>query len=225
MDTVNLSAFNNTPFAFYPDVTTWDQVMNLSLGIVRMQMRAAADNVNVLYEWSTANTGAGVGGVIAIVQGQAAGTISFQQNPANGETITIGTRSITFVNTAPGANQVAIGSSLQATLASLLEFLQTSSDAQLIQCSYEGYGQTIGVSFKAAGVAGNNFALATTAAEASVSSATLTGGGTRLQITAPIADIAGFNGSYVYDCRFEGSFVTALMFGGDIVFTEGVTKT
>jgi hypothetical protein len=219
MDTVDLSAYNNTPFAFYPGVTTWDQLFGLSLGIVRMQMRTAVGNVNVLYEWSTAN------GKIIVAPVQATGTIEFVGNPTNGEAIKIGSTTVTFVASGASGNQVDIGSSLQATLASLLQFLQTSADAQLSQCSYEAYNQTLMVSFDVAGVAGNNFDLATTAAEATASSATLTGGGTQLQITAPISDIADFVGTYAYDCRYEGLFSTALMFGGTITFIQGITQT
>jgi hypothetical protein len=219
MDTIDLSAYNNTPFAFFPNVTTWDQLFDLSLGIIRMQMRKTPSDVNVVHEWSTAN------GKIIVAPITASGTIAFLQNPANNEAITIGTTAVTFKTSGATGDQVNIGDSLTDTLASLLQFLQASSDGQLSQCSYEVFNQTLMISFKVDDVAGNNFTLSTTVAEATASSTTLTGGGAQLQITAPIADIADFVGSYSYDCRYEGLFSTALMFGGTITFEQGITQT
>ena len=214
---INLQTNNNIPMAFYPNVTLWDQTLNLTYGIIRMQMRQAVGDVNVLYEWSTAN------GKIKVQKVQAAGSLNFTALPANGQTITIGTTTITFVTSGATGNQVNIGSTIQNTLNSLVTFLQGSADSQLSQCNYAALNQTLGIAFKIAGTAGNNFNLSTTTT-AVVSSATLTGGGTQLYVLAPITDIAAFVGDYPYDCRFEGQFNECILFGGTITFNQGITQ-
>lgn len=106
----------------------------------------------------------------------ATGNVAFTTNPANSSTITIGGTAITFVTSGATGNQINIGSSLAATLASLFAFLNGSSDTNLVKFSYNLTGSTLYLTAVTAGTAGNSLTLATTVSGATASGATLSGG-------------------------------------------------
>lgn len=109
----------------------------------------------------------------------AAGAFVFSAQPtAATGTVTIGGTVTTFVAGAPGANQVQLGVNLAATLAAFQTYLAASADTQLAKANYAVTGgNTLTVTYKTLGTAGNAFTLAASApANAVRSGPTLTGG-------------------------------------------------
>ena len=121
-------------------------------------------------------------------------------------------------------NTVPVGITIGATLANLISFLNASTDAQISQCTYGLSGAEIAIVYKTTSISGNLFAIAASSSGVTVSAPTLFGAGGVLIMTAPIADIEVFQGQYVYDVRFELGTTVVQMFGGTIVFLEGVTR-
>jgi|ERR1035437_1240462 hypothetical protein len=76
----------------------------------------------------------------------ATGTITFSVKPSANDTITIGGTVVTF-----GPGHVAIGSTLASALASLLAFLQASSDVNLVKSTYQVSATALGVTGKVVG--------------------------------------------------------------------------
>jgi len=121
----------------------------------------------------------------------ASGYITFAGQPAAGQTITIGggtSSVVTFVASGATGLQVNIGPTLGDTLTALATFLNGSADANIVLSKYAalppspgGAGQgsganTLQISTKAVGVAGNAYTIATNVTGATVSGATQTGG-------------------------------------------------
>lgn len=110
---------------------------------------------------------------------QATGYADFSANPANNDTLTIGGTAITFVTSGATGNQVNIGTSLAATLASLLALCKGSADANLVKFVY-GISGASGNRFNAnaaePGSGGNALTLAKSSSAITLSAATLTGG-------------------------------------------------
>ena len=95
-----------------------------------------------------------------ITIGQAVGSITWTQNQIPGETIDLNGTVVTFVSGAPTGNQVQIGANLAATLASLLTFLQASSDANIKLFTYSiALGATLEITAVASGAAGNSLTI------------------------------------------------------------------
>lgn len=126
------------------------------------------------FEISSATTGSGV---------KASGTITLGSNPAAGDTLTIGGTAISFVASAPTGNQVLIGSTAANTAANLQAFLQSSTDTQIVKCSYATSGAVTTVTYAVLGTTGNAFTLAKTGTNITVSGATLSGGVNSSSIT------------------------------------------
>lgn len=114
----------------------------------------------------------------------AKGTATFSTNPVNNDTLTIGGTAITFVTGTPGALQVQIGSTLAVTMASLLSFLNASSDTNLVKFTYTVSGGSVlnisanqfSNSGAQAGTAGNSLTIAKLSTAITLSAATLLGG-------------------------------------------------
>lgn len=120
------------------------------------------------FQVTSNTTGAGVA---------AAGTITMSANPAANDTLTIDSTVITFVASSPVGNQVVIGPNAAATYASLLAFLQASTDSNIDQATYASTASNvITVTFKTVGTAGNSFTLAKSSSAFAVSGADLSGG-------------------------------------------------
>ncbi len=113
----------------------------------------------------------------------ASGTATFAANPAANDTLTIAGTAITFVASGATGTQVNIGSSLAVTLSNLLTFLQGSTDAGLVKCTYSVAGSVLTITANQfngtganAGTGGNSLTLAKTSTAITLSGATLSGG-------------------------------------------------
>lgn len=115
-------------------------------------------------------------GVVLDAGVKAAGTITFASQPSNNSTITLNGTVVTFVTSGAVGNQVNIGVDLAATLVALKAFLDASTDAQIIKCTYAVSATVLTITYATAGTAGNSFTLAAGTVPASngtVSGATL----------------------------------------------------
>ena len=168
-------------------------------------------------------------GVIYFVSVSLVATNSFQFSltPGGPPILVSGTQ--TGIQTASSAvNAVHIGGSLPVTIQTLVALLNGSLDPQISQCGY-GYSGSgnVNVTFDGAGTNGNLFTLGSSTGNVTPSGATLTGGGGLLTLTTPIGALANFLGEFVYDCRWESADGQTIiyLFGGDITFVQGVTRS
>lgn len=200
-------------------LTPWADLYDLSLGTFHGQMRQnIADNV-VLYEWNAAN------GNISYNQTFANGFITFTVNPVPLTTLQLGSSLWTFVASGATGNQTNVKATLAATLAQLLLDLQASLDVQVLMCSYSVTASSIlNVTFNTAGTLGNAYVLTSGVPGALASGTTLSGAGGMLILMAKESEIQSFAGVYYYDIRWETNTALIPIFGGTIVFTEGVTR-
>jgi hypothetical protein len=91
----------------------------------------------------------------------ATGQIFFGSNPSNNDTITLNGTVVTFKTSGATGNQVNIAGTLSGTLNNLLNFLNGSSDTQIIKFKYLVYGgNTLGVSAATPGTGGNSLTIA-----------------------------------------------------------------
>lgn len=165
-----------------PDVSTLEigscvYIENLSTGIVTVDtadgatvQAMAAGSLLVMTCIAITGTGAG---------SSALGTVTATANPSNADTLTIAGTSIEFVTGSPTGNQVKIAATTSLTMQALFTFLEASSDANLITCTYAiNIGTTIALAVVAAsiGTAGNAITLAKSSTALTLSGATLSGG-------------------------------------------------
>lgn len=117
------------------------------------------------------------------VTSPATGLITFAAQPSVGDTVNINGTSVAFIANGgtPSGNQVALGTTLAATLTALATFLNASADANISQATYAPTATALAITSKAQTEAANNFTIA--ASRASVSAPTLTGGYSLLTIT------------------------------------------
>lgn len=118
----------------------------------------------------------------------AVGTLTFTANVADADTVTIGAQVYTFEDAAlDAANEVDLGADLDASIDNLVAAINASASGDGTQyatgttenadvSAVRGAGNTIIVTAKTAGVAGNSVATTETAANASWGAATLEGG-------------------------------------------------
>lgn len=118
---------------------------------------------------TSATTGTGV---------DASGTVTAGSNPSASDTLTINGTAITFVSSGPTGNQVLIGGTDALTMVNLLTFLQGSSNANLLQCTYalDPTQLILTVSAATPGTAGNSITLAKSSSALTLSASTLAGG-------------------------------------------------
>lgn len=113
------------------------------------------------------------------VREPATGSIAFSGAPANGNTVTIGSRVITWVTGTPGANQIQIDTASPAPIRAatnaqlLVEFLEDDLNVEAVR-----FFDTVNLTARVPGADGNAIALARTGTAMTVSGATLTGGTT-----------------------------------------------
>lgn len=217
-DPVTIDWTSSETFAFAQDVTDWGPLYNLASGIFRAQMRDPVNDSIVFNEWASTNGG------ILYSEAAAYGSIQFTAAPVAGTYLQVGTQIVTFVASDATGLEVNI-STLAATLIALLALLQASTDPQLSLCSYALSGSSLQLTAEAAGWQGNNIDLATNVAGATASGTTLSGGAHTVTLLSPLVISKVFDGTYIYDCRFEfGTTQTAILFGGPMVWTQGVTR-
>jgi len=114
-------------------------------------------------------TGAGV---------KATGTVSFDVNPNNNDTLTLNGTVITFKSSSPTGSQVLIGSTKEATAANLQLFLNATVVSGLLTADYSTAAEVLTIEYKTVGTGGNAYTLAesTSGARIVVSGASLAGG-------------------------------------------------
>jgi hypothetical protein len=103
--------------------------------------------------------------------------LTFYGNPANGDTFTIGTNVITFVNMTPTGLQVKIGATQQITLASLVALINANSSTLLVTAQTNTIPNQIQLLATTSGVSGNAITLAVVSTVLKPSSPTLINGG------------------------------------------------
>lgn len=117
----------------------------------------------------------------------ATGTLTATDQPADGETVTIGTKVYTFQDTLTNVDgHVKIGASLAASLTNLknaingaggvpgTDYAVATEEHELVTAT--STGTTVALTAKSAGTGGNSIATTDTYADASFAAATLTGG-------------------------------------------------
>lgn len=146
------------------------------------------------------------GATLAYTGGSVAtGSITIATNPADGETILVNGKTVTFKTAVvDAAAQVAIGANAAATAANLQVFLQASTDPLVAYASYTVAGAVVTVTYGAPvmfgstgmkAAEGNLFTLVTgtAAAKVTMSGATLSGG------TDPTAKVVTVTSGVGYD--------------------------
>lgn len=110
---------------------------------------------------------------------KAEGYITFATNPADGDTITINGTVFTFVDDSPSGNEIDIKATVMQTIDEAVTVLNASVVTTVDDATYSRPTgtQKLKILHDTAGGAGNSFTLAASAA--SVSAATLRGGGTQ----------------------------------------------
>ncbi len=108
----------------------------------------------------------------------AVGSIAFDANPEENDTITINGVEFTFVTGSAAGDEIEIQSTVVQTIDEAVTVLNNSSDNDVDDATYsrESGTQILTVTHDTAGAAGNSFTLS--ASNATVSAATLQGGGT-----------------------------------------------
>lgn len=107
----------------------------------------------------------------------ARGFIEFPANPVNSDTITLDGTVWTFVAAAPAADETLIGADLATTLATLVTDLNASADPQVVEATYSTFGDRLAIDHDTADATGDSFTLAASDPNATLSGATLAGGG------------------------------------------------
>jgi hypothetical protein len=176
----------------------------------------------------------------------ATGTLTAASNPSNNDTVTIGSRTYTFkTSLTPTANEVLIGVDASASLDNLIAAINGAAGAGTTYASgttahanvtaAAGTGDTMDVTAKVAGTAGNAIATTETGTNLSWGSATLTGGvnvATNTDVIAYYLEVTTGGASGVAqitvtsDTSGEGNAAATVTSGSPFtVGTEGLTIT
>jgi predicted secreted protein len=161
---------------------------------------------------------------------KATGTVTFDDNPANGETIELNGVQWTFVTSGASGEETNIGGTLGDTLDQLVIDLNVSVDADLAVATYTGDSiDTLTIEYDTVGVIGNAYTLVEETAEVVLSAATLTGGMNQDQHwNYQVIDEAGnvFEGPFnvdsyelAGDANAETSYSFTLSSAGEVTFT------
>lgn len=106
----------------------------------------------------------------------ATGTVTLTNNPADGDTITLNSVTLTFKDT-PSLNlDVAIGADAFASAAALQSKLTASVNPKLAVADYTVANDQITIDYKTNGIAGNEYTMETTSSAITLSGSKLTGG-------------------------------------------------
>lgn len=119
----------------------------------------------------------------APVGAAASGTVTFSDNPSNGDTLTINSVQVEFVTGEAGEGEIAIGADLDATIDSLLA--ASFGDEVSLKKTDDG---EITVTAVSKGTAGNSITLAKTSTAITLSGATLSGGVASNTVTVKLQD-------------------------------------
>lgn len=108
---------------------------------------------------------------------QATGTISLDTAPSAADTLTLNTKAITFVASAPTGDEVLIVSGDPvSTAANLMAYLLASVDPLLTVATYTRVGSLVTVNYNTIGVTGNSYSLSKSSTHITLSGADLSGG-------------------------------------------------
>jgi flagellar hook protein FlgE len=136
----------------------------------------------------------------------ATGSLNFNANPANNDTVILNGVTWTFVAGVAGPNQTQIQGSLAATMAAFASDLNASGNVSIDVAHYTASPTGVNIAYNTGSVTGNSYTLATGvgAANENISGATLTGAvagvdsvtqGDQISITTQ-ADPTGFTYTY-----------------------------
>ena len=225
METANLSQQTNENFLQSFVLTDWSALYDFTVGGFRSHLRDVIPDPISLYEWASPSVDSTAPGLITFSATRANGFVSYATNLVAADTLLLGATSVQIVASGATGNQVNVGLSLALTLSNLVNFLASSADPQISLCTYSvSGGNVLNITYKTPSTLGNSFTIAATSSGATTSANTLTGGGGLLTMSAPVSDIEEFNGVYFYDVRYENPPTYAVLFGGTITFTQGVTR-
>lgn len=129
-------------------------------------------------------SGSKISGIASIPATYATGTLTFEENPTDGQNVKIGDTTYTFKDELVAANDIKIGASVVTSIATLVNVVNgrgvegedyfTGTTTPNADAIASADGLVVTVTAKNAGTAGNNVALTSTAATASAE--TLSGG-------------------------------------------------
>lgn len=111
------------------------------------------------------------------IESSASATLGFYGNPSNGDTVTIGTNIVVFVNAIPGSLQVQIGPTQQITLANFVAFINANSSTLLVTASVNTIPNQLLLTATVSGTSGNSIAFSVVSTVLRVTSPTLINGG------------------------------------------------
>lgn len=145
----------------------------------------------------------------------ATGTIKFNDPATAADTVTVNGVVITF---GPGEGEIPVAATANLQATSLANFLSSSDDPLLTVATYSASTDTVTVTYKTTGTAGNDFTLAKNGADIVVSGAKLTGG-----IDGGPYDPGSIDPSYM-DSDFESN-VIALVASVEFILASGANPT
>jgi hypothetical protein len=225
VEIANLAQQTNENFVQSFVLTDWSALYDFTIGGFRSHLRDVISDSVSLYEWASPGVDPSAHGLITYSATLANGFVTYTINPVATDTLQLGSSIITFVTSGAVGNQVNLGLSRALTMTALLNFLASSADPQISLCTYSvSGGSVLNVTYKTVSTLGNTFTIAASSSGATTSADTLTGGGGLLTMSAPISDLEELNGVYFYDVRYENPPTYAVLFGGTITFTQGVTR-
>lgn len=123
---------------------------------------------------------------------KASGTVQCVTNPADNDTLTLAGQAITFKSSVvTPTTQVLIGGSIAATMANLQTFLNNTAISALLVADYATDDDTLTITYKTVGTAGNSYTVAQSAAKFTLSGATLAGGAVPSSVGYATAPVSG----------------------------------
>lgn len=201
-----LATIDGVPYAISPASFAAATNLNGVAAIIQTAVAAAVASStcvwNSTYSRFEFNSGTtGVGSKFGFVSASAAvGNAAFSGNPTAADTLTLNGTAITFVASGATGNQVNIGATLSATLASLAALINGSADAQLSKfTAIVNPGNTaLYLVAKTPGVGGNALTLVKSSTAITLSGATLSGA-TAQDISTMLNATSTSSGAYVAD--------------------------
>ena len=206
---------NGIPYSVAPASFAAQTNLNGVASLIQTALAALVPSTTCVWNATAAqfvitNGSTGVNSTFSTLSAPTAiGSATFSANPTASDTLVIAGTTVTFVASGAAGNQVNIGASLTATLASLLTLLSTSADVNLSKATYIVVGSVLYMTSKITGTAGNAYTLTKVSTAITVSGATFAGGS-----TTDISLLLGMNiassGEYVAQGIAAESALTAV---------------
>lgn len=210
---------NGAPIAFSGMNFSSDTNLNGVASTIQAELLSGGAPASTTCTWNPINGNfiitlggaTGTGSTISFLNPPTAvGSATFSTQPTAADTLTIDGTAIEFVASGATGNEVNIGGSLPVTLASLLTFLNSSTDVNILKMNYFVVGDVLYIASKVSGTPGNAYTLAKSSTAIAVSGATLTGG-SGVDISGMLAMNATSSGAYVSNGVAAESAVTAVI--------------